>query len=127
MSNLDPRAVERISGPAWSDLRTAVLEVAEVLLAASPKARSELTTIYVKFERPDGSVYAVMWLKKSSEAVVGLTLPEDSDGPELHPAPTGMKYKGLTRYFTIRNGSQVPMDLAAWVAMAFAEDAPSVG
>lgn len=118
-TQLDPRAVERVSGPSWQVLKPAVLEIGETLLRVSTQARSNLTTIYVKFERPNGSVYAVMWIKKSTQAVVGLALPENTAHERLHDAPTGMTYAGLTRYFTVREGDDVPYELAEWGRIAF--------
>jgi hypothetical protein len=120
MSRLDQRAVERVSGPSWQAIKPAVLEIGEALLGASKDARSNLTTIYVKFERRDGSVYAVMWIKKSSQAVTGLALPEDTEHERLHDAPKGMTYPGLTRYFTVQEGDDVPSDLADWGKAAYA-------
>lgn len=117
---LDPRAVERVSGPSWAGLKPAVLAIGEALLSVSPKAGNHLTTIYVKFERPGGAVYAVMWVKKSTHAVVGLALPGGVAHERLHDAPKGMSYPGLTRYFTVREGDEVPADLAAWARIAFA-------
>lgn len=120
MSRLDERAVERVSGPSWQALRPAVLEIGETLLSADKGAKSNLTTIYVKFERADGSVYAVMWIKKSTQAVTGLALPEGIETERLHDAPKGMTYPGLTRYFTVQEGDEVPGDLAEWARIAFA-------
>ena len=119
MATLDPRAIERIGGPSWSLLRDHVLEAATAILSASPRTKNQLTTIYVKFERPDGSVYAVMWIKKSSEAVVGLSLPDGVDSDRLHEAPKGMKYAGLSRYCTITASDAVPSELAGWSKLAF--------
>lgn len=119
-TQLDPRAVERVSGPSWQALKPAVLEIGDTLLGASKSAKSNLTTIYVKFERPGGSVYAVMWIKKSTQAVVGLALPEGTEHERLHDAPKGMTYPGLTRYFTVQEGDDVPGELAEWGRVAFA-------
>jgi hypothetical protein len=112
--------VERVSGPSWQALKPAVLEIGETLLGAAPGAKNNLTTIYVKFERPNGSVYAVMWIKKSSQAVTGLALPEDTAHERLHDAPKGMTYPGLTRYFTVHEGDDVPTELAEWAKVAYA-------
>jgi hypothetical protein len=96
-----------------------VLEIAEALLNVSNGARSNLTTIYVKFERSDGTVYAVMWIKRSTQIVVGLSLPETTSHARLHDAPKGMTYPGLTRYFTVDIGGAVPMELVDWARVAF--------
>lgn len=118
MSELDPRAVERVSGPSWQALKPAVLAIGEAILSADAKAKNELTTIYVKFERPGGAVYAVMWIKKSTEVVVGLALPTRVVHERLHDAPKGMSYPGLTRYFTVKGVDDIPADLPAWATAA---------
>ncbi|MBC7818538.1 MAG: hypothetical protein IAG10_16750, partial [Planctomycetaceae bacterium] len=79
MNRLDPDAVARVSGPRWSTLRPAFIEISDAMLAVSPEATGRLTTIYVKFQFMRGDsviVYAVAWIKKSSEIVVGLALPD---------------------------------------------------
>jgi len=118
-TRLDPRAIERVSGPSWVILRSAALAIANTLLAVSRKATNELTTIYVKFSRPGGQVYAVMWVKKSDQLVVGLALPGDIASPRLHAAPSTMKYPGLTSYFTVKTPEEVPPELATWARQAF--------
>lgn len=120
MPELDPRAVKRVSGPAWRPLKAAVLQIAETLLGVSDQATSEMGTIHVRFERPDGSIYAIMWLKKSARVVVGLAL-DDAPGERLHEPPADMIFPGLTRYFTVTGGEAVPPELAAWASAAFAK------
>lgn len=119
MSELDPRAVDRVSGPAWKPLKAAVLSIAHALLQVSDRACSEMGTIHVRFERADGSTYAIMWLKKSTHVVVGLALERDATGERLHDAPNSMTYPGLTRYFTVAPGDEVPPDLPTWARAAF--------
>lgn len=121
MTSLDQAAIERVSGPTWAALKAQVLAVAEVLLSVSKSARSYLTTIYVKFERPDGSVYAVMWIRKAGEGIVtGLALPQETAHPRLHDAPKGKTYPGLTRYLTVQEGDEIPPELTTWARTAFA-------
>ncbi len=119
---LDPRAIERVSGPAWEGLRNPFLELSDVLLAVSPHASAQLTTIYVKYRTnadTDGSVFAVAWLKRSTELVVGLALPENQIPPQLGTAPRGMKYPGLTGYLRLGADTSVPPDLAEWARAAY--------
>lgn len=126
MNSLDQAAIQRVSGAAWAPLRGRVIDVGEALLSASRNARSNLTTIYVKFERPDGSVFAVMWIRTCAEGIVtGLALPAALSHPRLHDAPKGKSYPGLTRYFTVREGDEVPPELKEWARAAFA--APAKG
>jgi hypothetical protein len=74
----------------------------------------------VKFERGDGSVYAVMWIKSPAKGiVVGLSLPEGVDSDRLHDVPKGHKYPGLTRYFTVGEGDEVPAELSGWAVAAY--------
>lgn len=121
MPDLDPRAVKRVSGPAWRPLKATVLEIAETLLGVSDRATSEMGTIHVRFERPDGSIYAIMWLKKSARVVVGLALDDGAPGADLHEPPADMIFPGLTRYFTVTGGDAVPPELAAWASAAYAK------
>jgi len=119
---LDPRAIERISGPAWERLREVFTRLNELLLSLSPTVRGELTTIYVKYFGPEtGSrPFAVLWMKRASELTLGLSLPEASDVSALTDAPSGCKYAGLTRYLTISaEHPEIPPDLPAWVLQAY--------
>jgi hypothetical protein len=119
MPELDPKAVKRVSGPSWKPLKPAVLAIADALLSASDRACSEMGTIHVRFERPDGSTYAIMWLKKSSQVVVGLALGDEASGERLHEAPQGLTFPGLTRYFTVAEGDEVPPELPDWARAAW--------
>ncbi len=120
MPTLDPRAIDKVSGPTWAPLRGQVVEIAETLLAVHEKVRSNLTTIYVKFERQDGSVYAVMWVKKAGEGIItGMSLPNGAEHPRLHDAPKGKSYPNLTRYFTVKEGDPIPDVLSDWARVAY--------
>src|SRR5437016_9197636 len=110
MGQLSERAIERVSGPSWQPLKDAFLDISTKLLSVSPEAAGELTTIYVKYQvsaSPQSKVYAVVWLKTSKKIVVGMALPEEFDFPNLGPAPAGMKYKGITKYFEIEPGDDI--------------------
>jgi hypothetical protein len=120
-AGLDSRALKRISGPAWDDIRPLFLDLSTLLLAASPKARATLTTIYVKYELQRGEdwrVFAVAWLRKSTEIVVGLSLPETTKSPEFHATPKGCFYMRLSKYFTLKKNTRLPKELAAWASMS---------
>lgn len=120
MPELDPALLKRVSGPSWVALKPTVAAMGATLLSASRSARSQLTTIYAKFERENGSVFAVMWVRSSAEGVVtGLALPPDAKHPRLHEAPEGKKYPGLTKYFTVKSGESIPAELASWAKLAF--------
>ena len=121
MNQLDERAIRKVSGPAWRPLKEAFLQISEDLLAVSEDAVGELTTIYVKYccFNSGRDVYAVVWLKSSKYLVVGLSLPDDFDSPGLGDAPTGMQYSGLTKYFILSPGGDVPSILSEWAKMAY--------
>src|SRR5438045_842418 len=102
MGQLAEEAIKRVSGPAWQPLRETFIQLSGTLLSVSPDAYGVLTTIYVKYQvdrSPNAPVYAVAWLKTSKEIVVGLALPEEFQCDNLGPAPSGMKYKGINKYF----------------------------
>lgn len=91
------------------------------LVAASPTARGELTTIYVKYASDEtaGRPFAVVWIKKSSELVVGLSLPENIRPGWCGEAPRGYKYSGLTGYLTVHVGDTFPEDFESFVRLAY--------
>src|SRR3954451_7993504 len=108
IDRLDERAVKRVQGAAWDALRGTIFETSRILLSVSPDATSELTTIYVKFMASKTTVYAVAWVKSSKELVIGLSLPDGAESPSLMTAPTGMTYKGLTKYLRLLPGDAIP-------------------
>lgn len=119
---IDERIFKRIDGPKWAGIRKSFPPVNEDLLSVAPNTRARLTTIYVKYEltAQDGSpVYAVVWLKRSSELVVGLCLPDSVKSKTLGPAPAGMIYAGLTKYITIPQGEPPPLELKKWAKLAY--------
>ena len=121
MERLDPRAVERISGPAWEPILPQFTEISNSLLTVSQDTTGELTTIYIKYSGPStqGRPYAVVWVKKSTELVVGFALPESFDSELLGPAPHRCKYAGLTKYLVIRPGDTLPSDIGTWARQAY--------
>lgn len=122
MTQLDQRAIEKVSGPSWEGLREQFFEVSEAILGVSPNCSSELTTIYVKYRTGppgDGGVHAVAWLKRSSELVVGFALPGGFVEPKLTGAPPGMKYPGITGYLRIARGNEVPPEVGEWARLAY--------
>ena len=121
VDRLDPRAIRKVSGPAWVKLKPAFLQISESLLEVSPEATSALTTIYVKFSpsTSDYRVFAVAWIKTSKQVIVDMSLPEDFDSPLLGEAPKGTTYAGLTKYFTVTVEDEVPSELPAWAMAAY--------
>ena len=122
MERLDPKVIERIGGPAWVNLRPTVVAICETLLSVSPSARGTLITVYVKFDAEEETAkrpFAVLWLRKASELVVGLSLPEESDIPELVGPPPGCSYAGLTAFLCLTQGMDLPPHFDDWVRDAF--------
>jgi hypothetical protein len=122
LERLDNNAIQRVNGPAWKPLRDTFLRMSETLLSVSGESAGVLTTIYVKYQitgAPNSGVFAVAWLKNSKEIVLGLSLPENLESPQLGPAPVGMKYKGITKYLTIRPTDTLPPQLPQWAVEAY--------
>lgn len=121
MERLDTRAVDRISGPAWEALRPTFNFIHSALVSVSPTVRGDLTTIYIKYTAPEtgNSPFAVIWVKKSSELVVGLAFPRDDVPPEFTGPPAGCMYAGLTGYLKLTPQSSVPTSIAEWARVAF--------
>ena len=102
MERLDPRASKRVSGPSWAKVRPQFERINEALLAVSPETQGMLTTVYVKYAPdPHQQPFAVLWVRKSTELVLGLSLPEEFESPHLGESPVGCKYAGLTWYLTV--------------------------
>ena len=121
MDRLDPRAIDRIAGPAWAVLRPQFATVHESLIRVAPRAAGELTTIYIKYSSPETSPhpFAVVWVKKSTEIIVGLALRADEVSSELGGPPAGCKYAGLTGFLKVTSGTIVPDQLSQWARRAF--------
>lgn len=119
---MDPRALERVGGPSWRKMRPLFDCVSDLLLSVSATARGELTTIYVKFldQKTRPQPYAVLWIKKASEMVLGLALPNEVTPPYFTQPPRGYGYKGLTKYVSIHEDDEIAPDLADWVHVAYA-------
>jgi hypothetical protein len=119
---MDPRALERVGGPSWRKMRPLFNRVSDLLLSVSATARGELTTIYVKFldQETQPQPYAVLWIKKASEMVLGLALPNEATPPCFTPPPRGYGYKGLTKYVAIHENDEIAPDLTDWVQVAYA-------
>ncbi len=118
---MDPRAMELVSGPSWRKMRPLFDRVSDLLLSVSSTARGELTTIYVKYldQETGPQPYAVLWIKKASEMVLGLALPNKATPPYFTEAPRGYGYKGLTKYVAIHENDEIAPDLADWVKVAY--------
>lgn len=120
-TRLDPRAIQRVSGPSWVPLKQTFLDLSECLLSVSDEATARLTTIYVKYQVASESsdpVFAVAWVKTSREIVVGLAFPEERVPDTLKPPLAGMLYPGLTGYLVLRAGDQIPAEFGDWARTA---------
>jgi hypothetical protein len=118
---LDPKALKKVSEQTWVPIRAVFDRLNQVLLSVSPTARGTLITIYIKYAAPETGdrPYAVLWVRKSTELVLGLALPAGTEPPGLTPDPGRYKYANLTRYLTLAAGTTVPAELPAWVALAY--------
>lgn len=122
MGTLGAKAIQKVSGRAWDRLRAKFMTISESLLEVSEDALGELTTIYVKFSigtEASSPVYAVVWVKNSKSLTVGYSMPEDFQDAKLGPPPQGMRYQGLTHYFTITAEEEVPDSIGSWAEFAF--------
>ena len=121
MEQLDPRVFKRMSGPSWNGLRNQFDRISDALLAVSPYARGELTTIYVKYaaDETKNQPYGVVWLKKSTELIVGLALPEGYEAPGTEPPLPGYKYAKLTAFLRITPQDAVPGQISQWALDAY--------
>jgi hypothetical protein len=63
--------------------------------------------------------FAVVWVKRASEIVVGLAMPPDLVETGLSGPPPGCKYAGLSGYFKITATDEVPNDLGNWASIAY--------
>lgn len=118
---LDSRAFDKITGPAWASLRPHFELLHNLLIGVSPDVFGTLTTIYIKYTSPElgQQPFAVVWIKKASEIIVGLALPPEISSPELSGPPTGCKYAGLTGYFKLKESDCVPSSFSEWAAAAY--------
>jgi hypothetical protein len=122
MNNFDQRITDRIRGPAWAAIRDRVVQLCDTVLGVAPNTRAELTTIYVKFsvaDEPTAPVYAVAWLKTAKNVVIGFALPEAVNDPSLTVAPTGMTYKGITKYWRLSPEEALSADISNWARTSF--------
>jgi hypothetical protein len=122
MGALSQRIIDKVSGPAWEQIRGQFMQMAQLFLSVSPDADSKLLNTYVKFTTrtdPNSPVFAVVWLKSGKQMMVGLALPEEYDARELGPAPLGTTYKGLNKYFIVQRGGTVPEGFAEWAGRAY--------
>jgi len=119
---LGPKAIQKISGKAWDQLRLNFLVVCGHLLDVSPNTHGELTTSYVKFTIGNSHlsrVYAALWVKNSRSFTVGLALPDECKHPLFTDALKGMSYKGLTKYVTITPEDTIPDPCSQWAELAY--------
>ncbi len=122
IDQLGPKAIAKISGKAWDELRLNFLVVCGLLLDVSPDAYGELTTTCVKFTIGNthiSRVYAAIFVKNSKSFTIGFALPEHCAHPLFTNALKGMFYKGLTKYVTITSGDTIPEQFSDWAEIAY--------
>ena len=109
---LDPRAVKRVSGPAWQDSRHLFGSLHSALVGVSPTTGGSMTAAYVKYTdsgcRNPTRPYAVVWMKKAGLFVIGLALPPDFSPPFPSAQVPGHFYAGLTFYLVMGNEPIAP-------------------
>ena len=122
IDQLGPKAIAKISGKAWDELRLNFLVVCGMLLEVSLDAYGELTTTYLKFTIGNSHisrVYAAVWVKSSKSFTVGFALPDECMHPMFTDALKGMSYKGLTKYITITSEDSIPGEFSDWAEIAY--------
>lgn len=120
MGKLTNKLDEKLNGKAWIGLKDKFLGMCNEIVDASPDARGELTTVYVKFtidSSEESPVYAVAWFKNSQKWIVGLALPDTVESPIFVDPPK--RYIGLTKYFYIESDTELPSTLLEWAEMAY--------
>ena len=120
-SRLDPRAIKRVSGPAWEKMRRQFNAVNAALLGVGSDVRGELTTIYIKYISDAAEAdepFAVLWVKKSTELLLGFSLPEGLTSPHFQEPPNNLKYGQLNRYLLMGVADEVPDDICTWATAA---------
>jgi len=120
---LDERALKRVSGPSWDRIRPQFDRIVSDLLSVSPLVKGELTTIYIKFSTTDSTAttrpFAVLWVKKSTELVLGFALPLDFESPALLTDLSGHKYAGINKYLKVKCEDPVPIEVSKWAEIAW--------
>jgi hypothetical protein len=130
MEDLLQKLTMRTRKPIWEPLRGQLLEICQKLLDVSPDPKSEIVSYYVKFSvdtTPMSPTFAAVWFKNSKRLIVGLALPEGYEAAGLGTALPGTFYKGLTKYFTVERGGDVPQNLGAWIELAYQNGLASEG
>ena len=122
LERLDARANKRLSSKAWNKIRPQLESIHRALISVSPTASGALTTIYIKYSTKETGMqpYAVLWVKKTTELILGLALPEEYDVGQLAPIGQNLKYAGLTKYLRFVPDSKVPESLVRWAEDAYA-------
>ena len=121
-TGLDVKAMDRVSGPAWKTIRPHFDGVNAALLQVSPTVRGELTRIYIKYTTAEtgSQPFAVMWVRSSSEIVIGLALPADFCVGEIRKPLKPIAYSGLTTYVCLSAKDELPTGIGAWSIAAYA-------
>jgi hypothetical protein len=121
-TGLDIKAIDRVSGAAWKTNRPHIDGVNAALLQVSPTSRGELTRIYIKYTTAETGAqpFAVMWVRSSSEVVIGLALPPDYCVGEITKPLKPIAYSGLTTYFCLTAKDELPAGIREWSMAAYA-------
>ena len=121
IERLDQRAIDKVSGPAWDDLRPAFTLLNDTLLSVSKDVKGELITIYIKYggDTTSNQPFAVVWVKKASQLIVGLSMPESTQHERLVAPPKGCEYAGLTKFIIVDADLDVPDEFGDWSKVAY--------
>ena len=126
-NSFDDKATARLSGRAWDAIRPKLAAINGALLSVSPTAKGELITIYIKYMTAETGQqpFAVLWVKTASEIVLGLALPPDFPTPNVETPQKKISYKGLTKFFRLGVGHEVPDKLCVWAEAAYRNVLPA--
>lgn len=102
-------------------MRPTFYKVSDALLSVSPTTTGELTTIYVKYSAAETNKqpYAVVWIKKATEIILGLSLPENASSEWFVEAPKGCTYAGLTKYVVLNADHEISDSIRDWAKQAY--------
>ena len=119
LSRLAPKVIERIGRPSWALIRPKFEAIHAALIAVSETTCGESKGAYVKYVADiGGQPFAVVWLKKSTELLIGLALPE-SQCVDVGLQSTGITYRGLTAFLRLETGQSIPEQFGEWAQSAY--------
>jgi hypothetical protein len=102
-------------------MRPQLTAIHDAVVSVSPNSFGALTTIYIKYTAPETGPlpFAVLWVKKSTELILGLALPNSYETGSQHVATTNLKYAGLTVYLKFTASDEIPAQLREWIGAAY--------